>query len=224
MTMEALSDTIKIKLKFKSKYLGLVKVSKDMMIGPLPSSQFNHPSYYHRLLSFVCNSYFWDYSFAITAIDEYFRFLELKIIFHDIEGDIILPSPLLDRIWHLHTRMRRIYSEDCKNVCHRINRQTSNILIIPKRQFSTIRNESTLNQMTRIAYISRYEGEPDPQFWSNEAMPCFQISNLKSLIYSLYGIPENQQVLIYQNTPLQNEHSLSWYGMIKDSVIHIHVK
>jgi len=48
-----------------------------------------------------------------SAIVEYKRFLTLKKKFPNLE---ISPSPLVDKVWHMHILDTRQYMEDCDNI------------------------------------------------------------------------------------------------------------
>ena len=68
------------------------------------------------LVNEMIQSHSWDRRFAIKAVGEYTRFLELKITETDYNGKHFSPSLIIDEIWHTHILNTAKYEKNCKEI------------------------------------------------------------------------------------------------------------
>lgn len=109
---------------------------------------------------------------------EYIRFLELKIVFHDLTGIKIIASSLIDKIWSAHILDTKAYSNFCKKLFARYleNAETptphsSQDLIFHRPPDDDVNASQRIFQinLTKACYLKRFGVEMPANMWSWES-------------------------------------------------------
>lgn len=52
-------------------------------------------------------------SLPAAAVEEYLKFMKLKFFNNDFNAELLSPSPIVDKVWHLHILDTKNYARDC---------------------------------------------------------------------------------------------------------------
>ncbi len=182
----------------------------------------------------------WDKNFTKSVLLEYNKFIKLKMILDDVDDKIFAPSPIIDTVWAHHLQ----YPTKYINYCHRVNKEK--ILYrseeLKDDESSTSYNERysrTLSLLSEESFIKDniwthygYIYRPDTQIFvrtiTNKSISI--LVNLQEPVqlfkYRLI-IKENITINLYYlsfGKTLEDNKSLSHYGIIKNSSIDLNVK
>ncbi len=100
---------------------------------------------------------------ANIAINEYKKFLEIKIALDGEHGSRSSAPLIIDKIWSMHILATRSYETDCLNMCGFVIHHDHDDHHDPKQQIST-RKERL--QRTITAYRTFYSITPNPTYWT----------------------------------------------------------
>eukprot|EP01032_Pedospumella_encystans_P024870 gene24870-28112_t len=104
----------------------------------------------------------WDETFAVDAVSEYAKFLELKICMQDWKCTKLSAPPLIDLVWKEHMENTRDYERMCREIFENNN---------CTGEFHFLHRVSDMNYQTdstRFAYHARFGKAADARYWSSE--------------------------------------------------------
>lgn len=129
---------------------------------------------------------------ASRQVSEYLRFLELKASHEDWHASKLSPSPLIDRVWHLHVLDTANYEDNCVRACG------YNIHHNPDGPFDSDRGERY--RRTLVAYKTTFGVEAPIDIW-----PADEVIMVPNYVENLliYGHRDRLPVPLHQLTLLR---------------------
>lgn len=209
-----------------------------------PIHQPQESNFFSALRRNVITELGWAADFALAAVEEYRRFLVLKLVLQDWDADILSPAALIDRIWHVHILDTRNYAEDCRHIFDVLgpaqhSSEAAGISAVNNPLFQFVHHSPAMAhddkgeerlRNTLQAYRAHFNAEPDPLYWSDTAVPVMAsrataVSTLYLLdtISATEGIctTPDQMRLVFHGREMQWGRSLTEHGVNDGDVLHL---
>lgn len=163
--------------------------------------------------------YQWDSVFLANLVNEYDKFLELKVRMRDWKCTKLSAPPMIDMVWKEHMEDTRAYKRKCKE----LHQQYNNI-----GNYHFLHRVSDMNyrmHSTDVAYHKRFGRAVDEQYWGQDAVPVERPENtcrcLKWLVQEVEGISIDEQRLIFAGKQLENGRTLSECNIRNGDTVHL---
>lgn len=166
----------------------------------------------------------WDEVFTADLVNEYAKFLELKISMRDWKCTKLTPSPLIEVVWNEHMKNAQSYKRVCKDLHTKHGTgKYYNLHYIPDMNHRM--------HSTEVAYYARFGKVVDARFWGMDAEPVNRLplrkttcQCIKQKIYEREGIEPKDQRLIFAGQQLEDDRTLSDYDIQKESYIYLRMR
>ena len=168
------------------------------------------------LVNEMIQSHSWDRRFAIIAVGEYTRFLELKITETDYNGKHFSPSLIIDEIWHTHILNTAKYEKNCKEIHDEVANDREFQFIHHSTERARDPAEVIANRREHflVHYQQKYNTTPPVDVWKNTTNKSINQSCKHCIachVYEKDGTPSDMQRFIndgktlHYNTIGENE-------------------
>ena len=107
-------------------------------------------------------------------MNEYAKFLVLKIWKKDCVCELLSPPPLIESVWNEHMKESKVYNHLC---------QTMHQMLNVTGEFEFVQNVPNMPRhlaSTKAAYRSRFGVAPDEVYWDVDAEPIAKRPHCKS--------------------------------------------
>ncbi|KYQ91056.1 hypothetical protein DLAC_07958 [Tieghemostelium lacteum] len=149
-TLDDFRDTFAIVTKAAaSKKIILNQDDSCGMIEMKLLTNFNYTPILDTLLR-KSSSSIYKGQFGIQLIKEYNRFLTLKVLTKDIDGNKLTPPPLIDEIWHQHILDTKRYQELSSLIGYTLHTN-------PNLEFESLESRRTRYQNTMRIYLHYFQ-------------------------------------------------------------------
>lgn len=103
----------------------------------------------------------WDRLNLEESVEEYKKFLALKVLFNDVNAEILSPSNLIDQIWHIDILDTRTYAQRFRD----INSEFIHHSPITKEECLDFCAKQSCRYKRTYKGLFRHFGEPNPIYW-----------------------------------------------------------
>lgn len=153
------------------------------------------------LVNEMIQSHSWDRRFAIIAVGEYTRFLELKITETDYNGKHFSPSLIIDEIWHTHILNTAKYEKNCKEIHDQVanDREFQFIHHFTERARDPAEVIANRREHFLVHYQQNYSTTPPVDVWKNTTnKPINQSCKhcIACRVYEEDGTPNDMQRIL----------------------------
>ena len=190
-----------------------------------------------------------DKSTAERMVDEYERFLAIKIHERDWYAKVCSPSDAIDAVWHAHILDTVLYMGDCLHACqnvlqHNPDGDVDEDLRTKRRAHTLVLYRELFGQEPGALWTGgevedkneEDEGEKKEEEFSLIVFQVKQMSganltvggrpsdtirSVKRQIQVVWGVPEDQQMLIFGGRVLNDERSLSNCKIVDSATVHM---
>lgn len=169
-----------------------------------------------------------DHDFASKAVDEYVRFLELKITETDYAGKHFSPSLIIDEIWHIHILNTARYKKDCKEIHAEVANNRAFQFIHHSTERARDPPEVIQNRRDHflVNYQQKYNTPPPDDIWKNVTLEkplvfCGNCVACKVNAHYKTHKAQNEQRIIYSGKQLYGSYTLKYYNIERESILDV---